>query len=184
MHILYFLQISGLSTNINFLMRLCDSQSFQNAEVHTDFIQQHYQELFPDDSRNLLEPESLAEAALGVLFLERGAGYLFSDPFDIEKDWRINSSYFRNVKLKSGKDVHDVQVRTLSNGQFAIHCSETTMNVEARSEWKSGVLEVKATIDGKTSVFKVIQADRQLQIFKEVRARIIIEEWWSSGIVN
>ena len=40
-------QVLGLSTNIQFLTSLAKHSEFEAGHVHTDFIPQHYEELFP-----------------------------------------------------------------------------------------------------------------------------------------
>ncbi|XP_055337093.1 methylcrotonoyl-CoA carboxylase subunit alpha, mitochondrial-like [Paramacrobiotus metropolitanus] len=161
--------ISGLPTNINFLARLCDNPSFQAAEVHTDFIKEHFKELFPDASS--ADPTSLAEAALGVLLSSSAASRapvdLFSDPFDVEKNWRMNHAPTRNVRLRAGGKDYDVQVVSGAGGKYVLKCLGKEMVVEGQGAEKDGAWEIKALVDGRGSRFKLVSSDGQIQLFRK-----------------
>ena len=57
-------EVVGLSTNIEFLKRVCQSPAFIKGDVETGYIQKHYEELFSEEA---LEPEVFVQAALGLL---------------------------------------------------------------------------------------------------------------------
>jgi len=61
--------IVGLSTNINFLGTLASHPQFENADVHTGFIDEHYDKLFP--KKEPLTTYQFAQAALGLLLNEQ-----------------------------------------------------------------------------------------------------------------
>lgn len=63
----YNFQIVGLGTNINFLMKLSRHPEFVAANVHTDFIPQHSNSLFPPKEDS--PPPSVACHALVGLVL-------------------------------------------------------------------------------------------------------------------
>jgi 3-methylcrotonyl-CoA carboxylase alpha subunit len=60
-------EIVGLSTNIEFLKRICRSPSFVKGEVETGYIEKHHDELFAEEA---IDPEAFAQAALGLLLKE------------------------------------------------------------------------------------------------------------------
>jgi 3-methylcrotonyl-CoA carboxylase alpha subunit len=60
-------EIVGLSTNIEFLKKVCKSPAFIKGDVETGYIQKHNDELFAPE---IIEPETFAQAALGVLSKE------------------------------------------------------------------------------------------------------------------
>jgi 3-methylcrotonyl-CoA carboxylase alpha subunit len=60
-------EVVGLSTNIEFLKKICKSQDFINGDVETGYIQRHNDELFAPE---IVEPESFVQAALGLLAKE------------------------------------------------------------------------------------------------------------------
>lgn len=60
-------EVVGLSTNIEFLKKICKSPAFIKGDVETGYIQKYYDELFAEEA---VEPESFAQAALGLLSKE------------------------------------------------------------------------------------------------------------------
>ncbi|KAF8846675.1 3-methylcrotonyl-CoA carboxylase-like protein subunit alpha [Acephala macrosclerotiorum] len=57
-------EVVGLSTNIEFLKKICKSPAFVRGDVETGYIQKHSDELFAPET---VEPEAVAQAALGLL---------------------------------------------------------------------------------------------------------------------
>jgi 3-methylcrotonyl-CoA carboxylase alpha subunit len=60
-------EVVGLSTNIEFLKKICKSPSFIKGDVETGYIKKHNDELFGPE---VIEPEVFAQAALGLLSKE------------------------------------------------------------------------------------------------------------------
>ena len=60
-------EVAGLSTNIEFLKRICKSPAFIKGDVETGYIQKHHDELFAEEA---VEPEAFAQAALALLYKE------------------------------------------------------------------------------------------------------------------
>ena len=69
--LLFFCQVAGTSTNIGFLERLIQHESFRAGDVHTGFIEQHSAKLFPEVTVASKSQQLLA--ALVVLCLEKSA---------------------------------------------------------------------------------------------------------------
>jgi 3-methylcrotonyl-CoA carboxylase alpha subunit len=63
-------EVVGLSTNIEFLKKICKSASFIKGDVETGYIKKHNDELFAPEA---VEPEVFAQAALGLLSKELSA---------------------------------------------------------------------------------------------------------------
>jgi 3-methylcrotonyl-CoA carboxylase alpha subunit len=63
-------EVVGLSTNIEFLKKICKSPAFIKGDVETGYIQKHHDELFAEET---VEPETFAQAALGLLWKELSA---------------------------------------------------------------------------------------------------------------
>lgn len=57
-------EVVGLSTNIEFLKRICKSPAFIKGDVETGYIQKYHDELFAEEA---IEPETFAQAALSLL---------------------------------------------------------------------------------------------------------------------
>lgn len=60
-------EVVGLSTNIEFLKKICESAPFINGDVETGYIKKHNDELFAPE---VIEAEVFAQAALGLLSKE------------------------------------------------------------------------------------------------------------------
>merc|ERR1712088_512231 len=60
--------IDGLANNVNFLMDLAAHPEFVKGNVDTDFIQRHYDELFP---KRELKDQQICAATLGILLTEK-----------------------------------------------------------------------------------------------------------------
>lgn len=71
------LQIVGLSTNIDFLLSLSGHPAFEAGDVHTSFIPQHYNELFPP--KKGISNQMLCQAALGLILKEQ----ILTDEFNM-----------------------------------------------------------------------------------------------------
>ena len=98
------LQISGLETNVNFLLDLSSHEEFVKGNVHTNFIRDQYDTLFRDE---ILSDRKLAQAALAVVLtdeadvLQRAAEENDTfNPFVVESGFRINHALQRVIKLK------------------------------------------------------------------------------------
>lgn len=63
-------EVVGLSTNIEFLKRICLSEDFMKGEVETGYIKKHHEELFEHEK---IDNESYAQAALALLAKETNA---------------------------------------------------------------------------------------------------------------
>lgn len=59
-------KISGLATNIPFIISLCDHQEFINGNVHTDFIPMHKEKLF-ESAKQLDIDDEVACCALSTI---------------------------------------------------------------------------------------------------------------------
>uniref|UniRef100_A0A8B9KZ20 Methylcrotonyl-CoA carboxylase subunit 1 n=1 Tax=Astyanax mexicanus TaxID=7994 RepID=A0A8B9KZ20_ASTMX len=102
--------IVGLNTNIDFLLNLSGHPEFEAGNVHTSFIPQHHDQLFPA----AVPPtgEEACQAALGLLLREtkhtqdfvcRSFADLYS-PFGTGNGSRINVLHCRNLTLQLGEN--------------------------------------------------------------------------------
>jgi 3-methylcrotonyl-CoA carboxylase alpha subunit len=100
----FFLQITGLETNVNFLIDLANHPSFQAADVHTGFIPQHFDSLFPP---LVLDDDVLCQAVVAIICNENNAILqnairlgANNNPFMIEHGVRLNYTAARELNLK------------------------------------------------------------------------------------
>lgn len=70
-------QVVGVSTNIEFCKKMCESPEFIAGKVETGYIPKHHDELFAPE---VIEPEVFAQAALGILSQELSAPGMSTGP--------------------------------------------------------------------------------------------------------
>lgn len=96
------MQISGLDTNINFLIDLASHPEFQLANVHTGFIDEHFDSLFPPI---VISQHQLSQAALALVFNELQAAFSngngSQDPFSAAANARLNYALIRKYSLRA-----------------------------------------------------------------------------------
>ena len=107
-------EVVGLSTNIEFLKRICTSPAFIKGDVETGYIQKYHDELFASE---IIEPESYAQAALGLLFkeLSRTGTKTSSGPHGEAVGFGASSQ--RQFSFLSDKETVPVQVTINQSGQ-------------------------------------------------------------------
>lgn len=99
-------EVVGLSTNIEFLKKLCVSPGFVRGEVETGYIPKHNNELFAVEH---IEPEIFAQAALGILAEELSAPGVSRGPHGEVVGFGASSQ--REFSLRStNKDANPVLV--------------------------------------------------------------------------
>jgi len=83
----FFWQIVGLSTNIDFLLSLSGHPQFEAGNVHTNFIPQYHDDLFPAKKATPLEV--VCQAALGLILKEK----MLSDAYRDQSSGKNHSSF-------------------------------------------------------------------------------------------
>ncbi|XP_073837377.1 methylcrotonoyl-CoA carboxylase 1 [Musca autumnalis] len=104
--------ITGLETNINFLIDLASHPEFQSGNVHTGFIDQHFDTLFPPVE---ISDNELCKAALSLVFNELQASQTNApsnnDPFAASPNLRLNYDLIRKYQLKANDKTYQVNVK-------------------------------------------------------------------------
>ncbi|HYL25259.1 MAG TPA: biotin/lipoyl-containing protein, partial [Burkholderiales bacterium] len=108
-------QIAGVTTNVEFLRRVCESAAFANAELDTGLIERHRAELFRP--RGAVPAPALAAAALAELEHEqataRERAARSGDPHSPWHDvdgWRLNEESHHDFVFAAGGAEHRVRV--------------------------------------------------------------------------
>ena len=86
--------ISGLSTNINFLMDLASHPEFIQGNVDTEFIPRYYDQLFKERKPNA---SRVCEAVLALILTENSRHAAAQDPFFVETGARLNHCMLRQA---------------------------------------------------------------------------------------
>ncbi|XP_015761944.1 PREDICTED: intraflagellar transport protein 80 homolog isoform X2 [Acropora digitifera] len=156
--------IVGLSTNIGFLTSLCDHHHFKNGDVHTEFIKQHYQDLFP--AKSLLHHETLAQACVGLLLLEREEkekqALECSDPYsewNSSNNFRANCVAKRRIQLYDGDKKASVIVANKKDGSFTLEIDGHYLHTKGKLRSENSRNCLTASIDGR--IFKSWLVDQE-----------------------
>ncbi|XP_023227212.1 methylcrotonoyl-CoA carboxylase subunit alpha, mitochondrial-like [Centruroides sculpturatus] len=136
-HSLSDYNIAGLKNNIQFLMDLSSHPEFVAGNVHTNFISQHYDQLFP---QKIIPDNLLCMAALGIVLNKK---YLpvVEDPFSFQDGKKVNSFSKQNINLKYKDNNYSVDVVYVNNGYEVIVNGK---NYKVTGFWKER--------DGKTEI--------------------------------
>ena len=119
-------QISGVTTNLNFLYDLASSEPFVNAELDTSFIETHKDKLF--NRVNIDLPSLLSQATLYLSLCElRDAT---DDPWNSKSSWRMNQANLYHFDIRIGEEIHSTALEVLQHG-FLIHLAEQTITASA-----------------------------------------------------
>lgn len=96
-----------MDTNVNFLIDLAKHTSFRAADVHTGFIDQHFDTLFPIE---IIDDNVLCQAAVALIQNEYAASKInqqlssiknnTANPFVVEHGMRLNHTGIRKFRLK------------------------------------------------------------------------------------
>src|SRR5205814_7440328 len=115
-------QVAGVTTNVEFLRRICESRAFAGGEIDTGLIERHRSELFR--TRGPVPPEVLAAAALAELAHEdrtaRERAARSGDPYSpwhSVDGWRLNEESHHDFVFACGGEEHRVRVAFRDDGQ-------------------------------------------------------------------
>ncbi|MEY2895916.1 MAG: hypothetical protein RL669_185, partial [Pseudomonadota bacterium] len=100
------LHIVGLANNVDFLERLVANPAFAAADLDTGLIERERSRLFAAEPE--LGDEALAFACARVLADESAAAG--AEPWSARNGWRLNTSYRRQLSLRSEVGLHEVQI--------------------------------------------------------------------------
>ena len=100
--------VVGPSSNISFLQKLASNEHFVGGDVHTGFIEQHFEELFPPKSTSVVADSAL-RAAFAYFLMEDEKSFettVTPSPFSYLKDFQVNLPSSRDMIFKiDGLDV-------------------------------------------------------------------------------
>jgi len=162
--------IVGLNTNISFLSSLCEHGHFKAGDVHTDFIKQHYQDLFP--AKVPLSHEMLAQASLGLLLFERqeqkSRASLSNDPFSVwnsTTSFRMNNVAKRRIRLDDGDKKVYVIVSYNQDGSFTLEIEGRRMLVKGKLQSEGSKINLVANVDGRIFKSWLVDQEGTLHLF-------------------
>lgn len=161
--------ITGLETNINFLIDLASHPEFQAANVHTGFIDQHYDTLFPPVE---IKDKDLCKAALSMIFNELQSSQTNSisktDPFTASPNFRLNYDLIREYQLKANDKVYNVSVKYDSDSNIQIKIDNGSwFTVQADRVMDGDRLKIRSNIANNISTYNAHIDDAEITIFLE-----------------
>jgi len=153
-------QISGVTTNLNFLYDLTTCPPFIEAKLDTGFIEKHSALLF--NQVNIDLPTVLPQAGLYLLLknqLIRTSDTSTTDPWSANNAWRMNQRNIHQFEVKVGDSNHIVKVeQPNSNKSFIIHLDNPNLDNHS--------LKAEAILDGKQLICTLDGHRQQVMISK------------------
>ncbi|XP_054719862.1 methylcrotonoyl-CoA carboxylase subunit alpha, mitochondrial-like [Uloborus diversus] len=113
--------VMGVKTNVNFLLSLSNHPTFLLGDVHTNFIAQHEQELFPE---LLPSHQDVCAAVLGIILNEKRQGISRTNVSDTSSPFLLldgtvpNLCYKRKMKLLFKNTDFSVDVQYEDDGGY------------------------------------------------------------------
>ncbi|XP_053966504.1 methylcrotonoyl-CoA carboxylase subunit alpha, mitochondrial [Anastrepha ludens] len=157
--------ITGLETNINFLIDLAAHPEFQQGNVHTGFIEEHFNTLFPPIEIN---DEQLCKAVTALVLNEMqtfGSNSSRNDPFNAAQNKRLNYSLIRSFNLKANDNVFNTKVR-YDESAFQVQVDNGPWkNVKSERIPDSQRLKIRANIDNSISTFNANIDGTEVTVF-------------------
>ncbi|XP_040205378.1 methylcrotonoyl-CoA carboxylase subunit alpha, mitochondrial [Rana temporaria] len=162
--------IVGLSTNIDFLLSLSGHPAFEAGDVHTNFIPQHYNKLFPP--KKGISNQMLCQAALGLILKEQILTDEFNvhwedkfSPFASGSGRRINVLYTRNLALLDGDNKVDLKINYNRDGSFDIQVQDKVLKVSGELLNEGGMTFLRCSVDGTLCKSKLVIIDNTIHLF-------------------
>ncbi|XP_064455348.1 methylcrotonoyl-CoA carboxylase subunit alpha, mitochondrial-like isoform X2 [Ornithodoros turicata] len=160
--------IVGLPNNVPFLMQLASHKDFQEGDVHTEFIPQHKDELFP---KHRVDPHVLCASVVSLIAHER-ASYMENNiedtmlaSRDLQLPFRINSNCKRKFSFTCGKEEYQVMTTYLDYGSYRMECSGETYDVTGRTTMDRGVINVECDVGGSNLKIRSVLHDGTLHVY-------------------
>lgn len=163
-----------MDTNIEFIKDLCTHPKFQSGQVHTGFIEENFEQLFPklQTPNNILIQGTLASALyedMESLSTSLETKDPFT-PFAVETGLRLNHLLNRTFLFDVGKESNLVEVKYAEPDVYL-------MRVNRLGPWKkvtgtlkktNDALELFAEIDGIITKARTVKLNNKLHIFTKV----------------
>lgn len=165
--------IVGLNTNVDFLMQLSAHPKFVEGDVHTDFIAQHHNELFPlKPVTDSLVSQAVLASLLNEVKTSSTQQKSTNDPYSPFASYamaRLNHNYQKNIKITCQESTYEVCVTCCGQGQYKLKVGQTDeVDVSAKlfEEDKVTVIEVNA--NGEISKSRVVFMNGNVHLFTKV----------------
>ena len=151
------LHIVGLANNVDFLERLVANPAFAGADLDTGLIERERERLFTTEPA--ISEEALAFGCARVLADEAAAAG--GDPWSARNGWRLNTSYRRQLSLRSPAGLHELEIEYGREG-LTLHLGKHALPL--------AVLEAEGTrlalrLGERTRAADVVRSRDELHVF-------------------
>lgn len=161
-------RLSGLKSNLSFLLACVENQAFLDGDIDTDFIEKHMETLQPNDG---ISREDIALMALAHV-KQRGAraeneAMRSNDPFSPWNDqggWRSNLTYKEPLSFMiEGEDNITVFITPDGEG-YSIEIKDETFVVEGAMDFNG---ELDADINGKEVMATINMTEGTISLMRD-----------------
>jgi len=160
--------IVGLKTNVNFLLDLAGHPEFQAGHVHTDFIAQHHDQLFPNKP---IDDHLICQASLAVVLKERQQQLKAKEtsndeysPFFAGDSHRVNHGLSRKLTLTNGENTTTVTINNLGCDKAVVEIGEKKYSLNGTlindSRW-----HLTSNINGNQKKASVVYHEDSVHLF-------------------
>lgn len=156
---------------MNFLLDLASHPSFQAADVHTGFIDQHFDSLFPPIE---ISNQTVTQAIVALLTNERNAEFQNAaqkrSPFSAGDSFRVNSNAIREIELMANDRKFVVRVKYVGeNYEISIDDSEwMPCSIRMIDDLNSNRYTLKLNLNGIQSTYSAVISSGTIDVFNEV----------------
>ena len=161
-------QITGVTTNIDFLHDLATHPAFVKAELDTGFIEKHQADLF-DQASNETKQDNLEAVLMASIFMHLSSYQQDeNDPWASKNAWRMNQSNIITESLAINEEVFDVEIEVLKKTgniqAYTLSIKDQIFNVSAELNANGSLM---LNIDGHKQSVNVVNNGGELSVFTE-----------------
>lgn len=154
-------QITGVTTNIDFMYTLVNTDAFQKAELSTSFIEDHQQQLFATDQSNTDHLLVIAACYLQRLNEQQNNS---DSPWKDQSGWRLNQANQRHYSLIVNEQQYQVEVcSNHAEADYLITAQSENYLVNAQLDNNKLIIE----IDGHRQTVSLVDHTDSFTIFTE-----------------
>lgn len=173
-----------METNVNFLIDLASHPSFRAADVHTGFIPEHFDTLFP--ALKVTEAK-VFQAALALLIKEQVTAEVNAqlskrpnNPFNVADGRRLNYVAVRELKLKFQENLYSVFVQKAGGADN----NSWQMRLGTEGEWRlveskvlpeENRLTIRSSIAGEQANFSAVVSEEGVVALFDAQGKTEIE---------
>lgn len=154
-------RVVGIHTNLTLLQNIVTYPDFDQAQLHTHFINQHQTALL--SANNELEPTLWLAAGLYCVLKQQQirASTAPYSPWHATDGWRLNTSgYQQTIELRSQQQSCSLQARYLPNA-YLIKIAEQAYSISGSLSAND---ELTFTLEGRQTAVKVISVGKQFYL--------------------